>query len=122
MLGVPLISLAAEPIDSLSGRDNSRDNAFDDFEEAADSQNNAGGQPETPSAMNSAVFEQEFPNRIGQKKSERAVRKPVVMIAREMKEIFGPMADRHLRVGVMRAYDVEDNERGQEKIRSVGKL
>ena len=75
--------------------------------------NHRGRQPKTPGAIGSAEAQKQFADRKSEERSERTVRKPVIVISRQSEVIAHPKPERHACIGVMRADNVKQNKRGE---------
>ena len=110
ILRIPFIALTAEPVYALTGRNHFGDDALDNFKQTANPNDDSRREPKTPAPPNSAEAQQQFAHRKNEKKSKSAMSESVVMIAREIEMFFCPKAERHPRIGVMRADHVKDKK------------
>jgi hypothetical protein len=121
-LRVPFVALAPKPIDSLSWRGGFGHDAFENFKQTADGEDNGRRQPKAPGSVNPTKPEEQFANWKHEKKSKREVGHTVVMVSGKTEKTFRPDAKRHLCVGVMRADNVQNNESCEEEIGCLGEL
>ena len=110
VLRIPFITLTAEPVYTLPGRNHFGDDALDNFKKSADRNDDSRREPKTPAPPNSAEAQKQFAHRKDKEKSKSAVSESVVMIARKIEMFFCPKAERHACVRVMRTDHVKDEK------------
>ena len=116
LLGVPDVALGAEEGEAGFGVDLHRGQPLEDFVDRREGEGELDGEVVVPEALRPRDADEHLAHRVGDQEAEAEVHQPVVHVAVGADPVLEGEPEGDLRVGVVRADDVEDHEQGQQGV------